>query len=40
MILINILPMTISGFWGFATVVVIAAAFVYHTYMKYKNGNQ
>ena len=28
--------MTISGFWGFATVTVIVAAFVYRTYMKYR----
>ncbi len=28
--------MTVSGFWGFATITIIAAAFVYYTYMKYK----
>ena len=28
--------MTISGFWGFATVTVIVAGFIYYTYMKYK----
>ena len=28
--------MTVSGFWGFATIAVIVAGFVYHTYMKYK----
>lgn len=28
--------MTVSGFWGFATVTVIVAGFVYYTYMKYK----
>lgn len=31
--------MTVSGFWGFATVTVIVAGFVYHTYMKYTRGN-
>lgn len=29
--------MTVSGFWGFATVTVIVAGFVYYTYMKYRN---
>ena len=28
--------MTISGFWGFATVTVVVAGFIYYTYMKYK----
>lgn len=28
--------MTVSGFWGFATITVIVAGFVYHTYMKYR----
>ena len=28
--------MTISGFWGFATVTVIVAGFIYYGYMKYK----
>ena len=28
--------MTVSGFWGFATITVIVAGFVYYTYMKYK----
>ena len=28
--------MTISGFWGFATVAVVVAGFVYYIYMKYK----
>lgn len=30
--------MVISGFWGFAIVTVISAAFVYYTYMKYRNN--
>lgn len=28
--------MTVSGFWGFATVVVVVVGFIYYTYMKYK----
>ena len=28
--------MTISGFWGFATVAVVVVGFIYYTYMKYK----
>lgn len=28
--------MIISGFWGFATVTVIVAGFIYYVYMKYK----
>lgn len=28
--------MTVSGFWGFATIAVVVAGFVYYTYMKYK----
>lgn len=28
--------MIISGFWGFATIAIIVAGFVYYTYMKYK----
>lgn len=28
--------MTVSGFWGFATIAVVVVGFVYHTYMKYK----
>ena len=27
--------MTISGFWGFATITVIVVGFIYYTYMKY-----
>jgi len=27
--------MTVSGFWGFATVAVVVAGWVYYTYMKY-----
>lgn len=32
--------MTVSGFWGFATITVIVAGFVYYTYMKYTHGNK
>ena len=32
--------MTVSGFWGFATITVIVAGFVYYTYMKYTHGSK
>lgn len=28
--------MIVSGFWGFATIAVVVAGFVYYIYMKYK----
>ena len=28
--------LVISGIWGFATVAVVVAGFVYYTYMKYR----